>query len=162
MAVLGASAGHGRRSGPQPLETFRALGIEFVSFSEKVDTSTPTGKMVFTVLAAVAELERSLIVERVKAGLWTPGRRESGSADRGRAWMPQGSPLCVRRASGGRGSRPNQGSASELSTALLLGVPKLRKGILERPESSLPMLHLFRGSGIFARLCRYSSYGGAF
>jgi DNA invertase Pin-like site-specific DNA recombinase len=51
------------------LENFRALGIEFVSFSEQMDTSTPTGKMVFTVLGAVAELERSLIVERVKAGL---------------------------------------------------------------------------------------------
>jgi len=52
------------------LETFKALGIEFVSLSEQVDTSTPTGKMVFTVLGAVAELERSLIAERVKAGLW--------------------------------------------------------------------------------------------
>jgi DNA invertase Pin-like site-specific DNA recombinase len=51
------------------LETFKAQGIEFVSFSEQMDTSTPTGKMVFTVLGAVAELERSLIVERVKAGL---------------------------------------------------------------------------------------------
>jgi len=51
------------------LENFRALGIEFVSFSEQMDTSTPAGKMVFTVLGAVAELERSLIVERVKAGL---------------------------------------------------------------------------------------------
>jgi DNA invertase Pin-like site-specific DNA recombinase len=51
------------------LETFRSLGIEFVSLSEQVDTSTPMGKMVFTVLGAVAELERSLIVERVKAGL---------------------------------------------------------------------------------------------
>jgi DNA invertase Pin-like site-specific DNA recombinase len=51
------------------LETFRALGIEFVSLSEQVDTSTPMGKMVFTVLGAVAELERALIVERVKAGL---------------------------------------------------------------------------------------------
>jgi DNA invertase Pin-like site-specific DNA recombinase len=51
------------------LETFRNLGIEFVSLSEQVDTSTPMGKMVFTVLGAVAELERSLIVERVKAGL---------------------------------------------------------------------------------------------
>jgi len=51
------------------LENFRALGIEFVSFSEQMDTSTPTGKMVFTVLGAVAELERSLIIERVKAGL---------------------------------------------------------------------------------------------
>ena len=51
------------------LETFRSLGIEFVSVSEQVDTSTPTGKMIFTVLGAVAELERSLIVERVRAGL---------------------------------------------------------------------------------------------
>ena len=51
------------------LENFRALGIEFVSLSEQVDTSTPTGKMVFTVLGAVAELERSLIVERVRAGM---------------------------------------------------------------------------------------------
>ena len=50
------------------LETFKALGIDFVSFSEQMDTSTPAGKMVFTVLGAVAELERSLIVERVRAG----------------------------------------------------------------------------------------------
>jgi DNA invertase Pin-like site-specific DNA recombinase len=51
------------------LETFNALGISFVSLSENVDTTTPTGKMIFTVLGAVAELERSLIVERVRAGL---------------------------------------------------------------------------------------------
>jgi DNA invertase Pin-like site-specific DNA recombinase len=51
------------------LETFRTLGIEFVSLSESISTSTPTGKMVFTVLASVAELERSLIGEPVRAGL---------------------------------------------------------------------------------------------
>src|SRR3984893_2527718 len=51
------------------LENFNALGIAFVSLSEQMDTTTPAGKMVFTVLGAVAELERSLIVERVKAGL---------------------------------------------------------------------------------------------
>jgi DNA invertase Pin-like site-specific DNA recombinase len=51
------------------LENFRTLNIEFVSLSEQMDTSTPAGKMIFTVLGAVAELERSLIVERVKAGL---------------------------------------------------------------------------------------------
>jgi DNA invertase Pin-like site-specific DNA recombinase len=51
------------------LETFQAQGIAFVSFSEQLDTSTPAGKLVFTVLGAVAELERSLTVERVKAGL---------------------------------------------------------------------------------------------
>jgi DNA invertase Pin-like site-specific DNA recombinase len=51
------------------LEIFNSLGIEFCSFSEQMDTSTPTGKMIFTVLGAVAELERSLIAERVRAGL---------------------------------------------------------------------------------------------
>jgi DNA invertase Pin-like site-specific DNA recombinase len=45
------------------------LGVDFISLSENVDTSTPTGKMVFTVLGAVAELEKSLIAERVRAGL---------------------------------------------------------------------------------------------
>lgn len=51
------------------LETFNALGIEFVSLCEQVDTSTPTGKVVFTVLGAVSEGERNLIAERVRAGL---------------------------------------------------------------------------------------------
>jgi len=51
------------------LDTFRVLGIEFVSLSESLDTTTPAGRMVFTVLGAVAELERSLIAERVRAGL---------------------------------------------------------------------------------------------
>ena len=51
------------------LDTFHVLGIEFVSLSESLDTATPAGRMVLTVLGAVAELERSLIVERVKAGL---------------------------------------------------------------------------------------------
>jgi DNA invertase Pin-like site-specific DNA recombinase len=51
------------------LDTFRVLGIDFVSLSESLDTATPAGRMVFTMLAAVAELERSLIAERVRAGL---------------------------------------------------------------------------------------------
>jgi len=51
------------------LESFRSQGIEFISLSEQVDTSTPTGKMAFTVLGAVAKLERSLTAVRVRAGL---------------------------------------------------------------------------------------------
>lgn len=57
------------------LETLRALGIEFISLSEAIDTSTPTGKMVFTVLGAVAELERSITVERVRMGLENARRK---------------------------------------------------------------------------------------
>ena len=51
------------------LEEFHSLGIDFISLNESVDTSTPMGKMVFTVIGAVAELERSLIKERVIMGL---------------------------------------------------------------------------------------------
>ena len=51
------------------LDTFETLGIEFVSLSESLDTATPAGRMVFTVLGAVAELERSLTAERVRAGM---------------------------------------------------------------------------------------------
>ncbi len=51
------------------LEEFQSLGIDFVSLNESVDTSTPMGKMIYTVIGAVAELERSLIRERVMMGL---------------------------------------------------------------------------------------------
>ncbi len=51
------------------LEEFSHLGIDFVSLSESVDTSTPMGKMIFTILGAVAELERNLIKERIFMGL---------------------------------------------------------------------------------------------
>jgi len=57
------------------LEEFNALGIDFVSLHESVDTSTPMGKMVFTVLGAVAELERSTIRERCDAGRKAAKRR---------------------------------------------------------------------------------------
>ena len=50
------------------LEEFRSLNVDFVSLTEAIDTSTAMGRMVFTILGAVAELERSLIVERVRAG----------------------------------------------------------------------------------------------
>jgi DNA invertase Pin-like site-specific DNA recombinase len=51
------------------LEEFKHYGIDFISFQENIDTSSPMGKAMFTIVAAVAELERSLIAERVKAGL---------------------------------------------------------------------------------------------
>jgi DNA invertase Pin-like site-specific DNA recombinase len=51
------------------LEEFRGLGIQFVSFSESIDTSSPLGQAMFTIVSAVAQLERDLIRERVRAGL---------------------------------------------------------------------------------------------
>lgn len=51
------------------LEEFKGLGIDFVSHQEALDTSTPMGRAMFTIIAAIAELERDLIRERVIAGL---------------------------------------------------------------------------------------------
>lgn len=51
------------------LEEFRNLGIDFVSYQENVDTSSPLGGAIFTIISAVAQLERDIIAERVKAGL---------------------------------------------------------------------------------------------
>jgi DNA invertase Pin-like site-specific DNA recombinase len=51
------------------LDTFRSLGINFISYQESVDTTTPTGQLMFSLLASFAQFERSIIQERVRAGL---------------------------------------------------------------------------------------------
>ena len=51
------------------LEEFKNLGIDFVSYQENIDTSSPLGGAIFTIISAVAQLERDIIAERVKAGL---------------------------------------------------------------------------------------------
>jgi DNA invertase Pin-like site-specific DNA recombinase len=51
------------------MEEFSSLGVDFISLNEAIDTSSPMGRMVFTIIGAVAELERSLIRERVVMGL---------------------------------------------------------------------------------------------
>lgn len=53
----------------EALETFRHYGVEFVSITEAIDTTTPMGRMVYTLLAAVAEFEKGLIRERTLAGM---------------------------------------------------------------------------------------------
>src|SRR5438876_11060198 len=53
----------------ETLELFRHLDVEFISLREQIDTGSPLGHAVFTIIAAIAQLERSLIAERVRAGL---------------------------------------------------------------------------------------------
>ena len=60
------------------LEMCRALGIDFVSVTESIDTSLPSGELVFQMMGAVAQFERSLIGERVRSGL--ANARASGKA----------------------------------------------------------------------------------
>ena len=51
------------------LDELNHLGIEFVSKRENIDTSGPLGRAMLTIISAIAELEKSLIVERVRAGM---------------------------------------------------------------------------------------------
>jgi DNA invertase Pin-like site-specific DNA recombinase len=51
------------------LDEFRHLGIEFISYQENIDTASPLGKAMFTIVAAIAELERNIIVERIRGGI---------------------------------------------------------------------------------------------
>ncbi len=51
------------------LEEFRSAGIQFISYQENMDTGSPLGQALFTIVAAVAQLERDLIRERVSAGI---------------------------------------------------------------------------------------------
>ena len=51
------------------LEEFQHLGIDFISYRENVDTASPAGKVMFTLIGAMAEFERSIILERVIAGM---------------------------------------------------------------------------------------------
>ena len=51
------------------LEELGALGVAFVSFGDNLDLSTPSGRLMFQIIGAMAEFERALIQERVRAGL---------------------------------------------------------------------------------------------
>jgi DNA invertase Pin-like site-specific DNA recombinase len=51
------------------LDEFRSLNVAFISHTEAVDTGTPMGRMIFGIIAALAEFERDMIQERVRAGI---------------------------------------------------------------------------------------------
>jgi DNA invertase Pin-like site-specific DNA recombinase len=51
------------------LDELNRLNIEFISFREQIDTGGPLGRAVVVIIGAIAELERNLIVERVRAGM---------------------------------------------------------------------------------------------
>lgn len=74
----------------QVLEEMRSKGIRLIATSQNIDTSTPTGKLFFTIFSGIAELEREMIIERTMLGLKrakSQGKklgRPSGSKDKGR------------------------------------------------------------------------------
>ena len=53
----------------QALKEFQSLGVDFISYQENIDTTTPQGEMIFTMMASLAQFESTLMSERVKAGM---------------------------------------------------------------------------------------------
>src|ERR1700681_884682 len=109
------------------LEEFRSLGIQFISYQENVDTSTPLGQALFTIVSAVAQLERDLIRERVSAGIRNArangkrlGRPKSGvDHERILELKAQGQSLQeLLRPSGSATGRSGQGSSPSTSCNL--------------------------------------------
>ena len=53
----------------EALDEFNHLGLEFISYQENIDTSSPLGKAIFSIVSAIAELEVNLTRERVRSGM---------------------------------------------------------------------------------------------
>jgi len=68
------------------LEEFNHLGIRFISVQDQIDTTSPMGKAMFTIIGAMAELESSLISERVTAGM--AAAKSRGKKFKLKSWPP--------------------------------------------------------------------------
>ena len=68
------------------LAEFEALGITFASLKDNLDLSTPSGRLMFQIIGAMAEFEKSLIQERVRRAYETPRRRGANSDGPGSRW----------------------------------------------------------------------------
>jgi DNA invertase Pin-like site-specific DNA recombinase len=79
------------------LEEFRFLGIQFISYQENIDTNSPLGQALFTIVSAVAQLERDLIRERVSAGIRN-ARASGKSLGRPRRIVNQHELICLKAA----------------------------------------------------------------
>ncbi len=114
------------------LEEFDGWGVGFACLTQELDTTSPTGRLVFTVLAAVAEMERSLIADRVREGM-AHARR-------------QGKQIGRPRVEGRRGFRARWAEVE----------PQVRSGALSRRAAAA---QLGIGQGTLARLLGGGSDG---
>jgi DNA invertase Pin-like site-specific DNA recombinase len=74
------------------LKEFHSLGVDFISYQENIDTTTPQGELIFTVMASIAQFESALMSERVKAGMARAKAQGKGSS---RAPLPARIQGCI-------------------------------------------------------------------
>jgi DNA invertase Pin-like site-specific DNA recombinase len=110
------------------LEDFAARGIDFVSYTEGVDTTTPSGCLLFHMVGAVAQFERDLIAERVRAGI-AHAKAIGKHIGRPRATIDV-EQVCKLR---------NQNlSLRKIAKILNVPVSRVRRGLARRVESPIP------------------------
>jgi DNA invertase Pin-like site-specific DNA recombinase len=80
------------------LQQFNSLGIDFISYTQNIDTTTPMGRLFFHIIGSFAEFERSVIVSGSGPAWPMPGPRGRSSAARSAIPPPRpGSPNCARK-----------------------------------------------------------------
>jgi DNA invertase Pin-like site-specific DNA recombinase len=130
------------------LAEFRSLGIGFVSHQEALDTSTPMGKAMFAIVAAMAELERNVIRERVVAGL-EYARTHGTKTGRG-----LGRPKAVFDREAVRRMRDTEGlSWRQIAARLDVGVGTVRRAYEHKPvapecKAGLPARSICGAQGV--------------
>jgi DNA invertase Pin-like site-specific DNA recombinase len=112
-------------------ENLRERGIDLVATQQGIDTTTPAGKLLFHMLAAVAEFERDLIVERTNDGLRVA--REQGRCG-GRPAVVSQDILDLALAKRGRGQ-----SVSKIAGELGIGRSTLYRSLSEAKHATCPL-----------------------
>ena len=110
------------------LAELEAVGVAFVSLRDNLDLSTPAGRLMFQIIAAMAEFERALIQERVRAGL-------RNARQRGKRL---GRPRVVVDVAQIRSLRAVGASWRTISRQLGVGVGTLYKAVQQRSENLSP------------------------
>lgn len=102
-------------------EHFEERGVEFISIRDNIDTSSPTGRFFFRMMASIAELERDITSERTKSGL-------AAARARGRkGGRPQTDPKKIKTALKMYDSK--QYSIAEITKAVDISAPTLYRYI---------------------------------
>ncbi len=123
------------------LDELRALGVGFVSFGENINTDSPLGQAIFTIIAAMAELERNIIVERVKCGL-SRARKQGKRIGRPKAIVDAAQVAILRKQGASLGeiaARLNTSKATVCRISKTLDALDRSKNLVEAGHNAAPM-----------------------